>query len=88
VQFVSEISRLGLELGVSNRQLENLCFNPVNLTMTCTEGANAGQTILGICQLDGDTFRICVNLPGTTRLLDVNLLMALLWENHEQHTLV
>jgi uncharacterized protein (TIGR03067 family) len=41
--------------------------NPVNLTMTCTEGANAGQTILGICQLDGDTFRICVNLPGTNR---------------------
>jgi uncharacterized protein (TIGR03067 family) len=41
--------------------------NPGNLTMTATDGADAGRTILGIYELNGDTLRICVDPPGTNR---------------------
>jgi uncharacterized protein (TIGR03067 family) len=43
----------------------DLTKKPRTIDSEITEGDNKGKTILGIYELDGDTFRVCVALPGT-----------------------
>jgi uncharacterized protein (TIGR03067 family) len=40
---------------------------PKGIDFVPTEGANAGQTHLGIYEIDGNTRRLCFALPGKAR---------------------
>ena len=40
---------------------------PKTFDLTQPSGDNAGQTSLGIYEIDGDTFKICFALPGKDR---------------------
>jgi len=40
---------------------------PVQMDFTITTGPNKGKTQLGICQLDGASFKVCLAHPGAPR---------------------
>jgi uncharacterized protein (TIGR03067 family) len=40
---------------------------PKRIAMAFTEGPEAGKTVLGIYELDGDTYKVCVGLAGRGR---------------------
>ncbi len=40
---------------------------PYTMDIVGTEGPNKGKTILAICELDGDTLKICYDLGGKDR---------------------
>jgi uncharacterized protein (TIGR03067 family) len=41
--------------------------NPKQIDITFTEGPEKGKTILGIYELDGDTYRLCIAMAGKER---------------------
>ena len=43
---------------------------PRTIDVTFTEGPEAGKTSLGIYQLDGETYKVCVGLAGRERPKD------------------
>ena len=45
----------------------NLSVTPKTMDMAFTEGPEAGKTIQGIYELDGDTYKLCVGLAGKPR---------------------
>ena len=40
---------------------------PKSVDVTFTEGEHKGQTLLGIYEIEGDTFRVCCARPGDAR---------------------
>jgi uncharacterized protein (TIGR03067 family) len=40
---------------------------PKTIDVRFTEGKHKGKTVLGIYEIDGDTFRVCVARPGAER---------------------
>lgn len=40
---------------------------PATIDITGVEGPNKGKTLLAICELDGDTLRVCYDLTGQKR---------------------
>jgi erythromycin esterase len=45
----------------------NPTATPKTIDVTITEGTQAGKTLLGVYELDGDTYRICLAKPGDPR---------------------
>jgi uncharacterized protein (TIGR03067 family) len=43
---------------------------PKTIDVTFTEGERKGQTVLGVYEIEGDTFRVCVARPGEGRAAD------------------
>jgi uncharacterized protein (TIGR03067 family) len=41
--------------------------NPKAIDVTFTEGVHKGKTVLGIYEIEGDAFRVCVARPGDER---------------------
>jgi uncharacterized protein (TIGR03067 family) len=44
-----------------------LGVTPKRIDMTFTGGPEAGKTVLGVYELDGDTYKVCVGLSGRGR---------------------
>jgi uncharacterized protein (TIGR03067 family) len=45
----------------------DLAKKPHHIDITFTGGPDKGKTILGIYELDGDTYRVCLAIPGKRR---------------------
>src|SRR5262249_10364197 len=42
----------------------DLAKNPKTIDVTFTEGPEKGSTTLGIYELEGDTYKVCMGMPG------------------------
>jgi uncharacterized protein (TIGR03067 family) len=40
---------------------------PKTIDITFTEGPEKGKTIVGIYELEGDTYKVCINVNGKER---------------------
>lgn len=59
-----------LQMGTQTRKgtlRVNPATKPRSLELISAEGPNKGKSLLGIYELDGDTFRYCVAAPGKER---------------------
>jgi uncharacterized protein (TIGR03067 family) len=45
----------------------DLSKKPKRIDVTFTSGPEAGKTLLGIYELEGDTYRVCMGMPGKDR---------------------
>jgi uncharacterized protein (TIGR03067 family) len=45
----------------------DLSKKPKQIDISFTEGPPKGETLLGIYELDGDTYKVCIGMPGKGR---------------------